>query len=57
MDWEGAVATAREWATRNVQGFSISGVEEEERKISFRAPCGSFYVTVPDKIGVEEWVY
>ena len=48
-------------------GFTVSGAEEQERylspewgggtrKISFRAPCGSFYVTVPEKMGSEEWV-
>lgn len=56
MEWERVVAAAKEWATKNSLGFSVSGVEEGERKISFRAPCGSFYVTVPDKIGAEEWV-
>ena len=48
-------------------GFTMSGAEEQERyhsrewgggtrKISFRAPCGSFYVTVPENVGSEEWV-
>ena len=56
MDWDGVVAAAKEWATRNSLGFSVSGIEERERKISFRASCGSFYITVPEKIGLEEWV-
>ena len=56
MEWDRVVAAAKEWASKNSLGFSISGVEEGERKISFRAPNGSFYVTVPDKIGAEEWV-
>lgn len=56
MEWDRVVAAAEEWTSKNSLGFSISGVEEGERKISFRAPSGSFYVTVPDKIGAEEWV-
>ena len=56
MEWERVVATAKEWSAKNSLGFSVSSVEEEERKISFRAPCGSFYITIPDKIGAEEWV-
>ena len=56
MEWDRVVAAAKEWASKNSLGFSISSVEEGERKISFRAPSGSFYVTVPDKIGAEEWV-
>jgi hypothetical protein len=56
MEWDRVVAAAEEWASKNSLGFSVSGVEEGERKISFRAASGSFFVTVPDKIGTEEWV-
>lgn len=56
MDWNGAVSSARRWAAASSLGFSVVGVSEDERKISFRAPCGSFYVSVPEKIGSEEWV-
>ena len=56
MDWNGTVAAAKDWAAGSSLGFSVDGHEQEERKISFKAPCGSFYVTVPEKIGTEEWV-
>ena len=56
MDWHDAVTVANDWATGNSQGFSVNGVVENERKISFKSPCCSFYVTVPEKIGSEEWV-
>lgn len=56
MDWDGALAAAKEWVAKSSLGFSVNAVVEEDRKISFQAPCGSFYVTVPEKIGSEEWV-
>ena len=56
MDWDGAVTTAHEWASKSSLGFSVDAIEAEDRKISFKAPCGSFYLTVPEKIGSEEWV-
>lgn len=54
--WEGVVSQARRWAGRSALGFAVSSVEEGTRKISFRAPCGSFYVTVPENVGSDEWV-
>lgn len=57
MDWKNSVSGARDWAARSSLGFSVTGVDEEERKISFTAPCGSFYLTVPEKIGSDEWVH
>lgn len=56
MDWQAATTAARDWAAQSSQGFSVGTVVENERKISFKAPCGSFYVTVPENIGSEEWV-
>ena len=54
--WEGIVSEARGWAARSALGFAVSSVEDVTRKISFRAPCGSFYVTVPENLGSDEWV-
>ncbi len=34
----------------------MSAVDEKSRKVSFRAPSCSFYITVPEKLGTEEWV-
>ena len=47
---------AGRWAGESALGFTMSRVEQGMRKISFRAPCGSFYVTVPENMGSEEWV-
>lgn len=56
MALEKLVSEARRWAGESALGFTVSEVEEGTRKISFRAPCGSFYVTVPENVGSEEWV-
>lgn len=56
MALEKLVSEANRWADESALGFTVSGVEEGTRKISFRAPCGSFYVTVPENVGSEEWV-
>ena len=56
MDWNGVVSSAKRWAAASSLGFSVTGISEDVRRVSFRAPCGSFYVTVPEKIGSEEWV-
>jgi len=37
-------------------GFTVTAVEEEDRRVSFRAPAASFHLTIPEKIGIEEWV-
>ena len=56
MSWKKAEDAAREWAQDNGAGFVVTAADKEARSISFRAPCGSFYVTVPEKTGSEEWV-
>ena len=56
MDWQTAMTAARDWAAQSSLDFSVGTVLENERKISFKAPWGSFYITVPEKIGSEEWV-
>lgn len=56
MALEKLVSEAKRWADESALGFTVSGVTEGTRKISFRAPCGSFYVTVPENVGSEEWV-
>ena len=56
MEWQAAMTAARDWAAQSSLGFSVGTVVENERKISFKAPWGSFYVTIPEKIGSEEWV-
>lgn len=56
MDWQAAMTAAKDWAAQSSLGFSVGTVVENERKISFKAPWGSFYVTIPEKIGSEEWV-
>ena len=56
MSWEKAEDEAREWAQHNGAGFNVIATDKEARSITLRAPCGSFYVTVPEKTGSEEWV-
>ena len=56
MALEKLVSEAKRWADESALEFTVSRVEEGTRKISFRAPCGSFYVTVPENVGSEEWV-
>ena len=64
---EKLVSEAGRWAGESTLGFTMSGAEEQERyhsrewgggtrKISFRAPCGSFFVTVLENVDSEEWV-
>ena len=57
MSWEKAEDEARKWALGSDADFALTAADKEARKINFRAPCGSFYVTVPEKTGEEEWVY
>lgn len=56
MSWEKAEEEARKWAQDSGVGFIVTATDKEARIINFRAPCGAFYVTVPEKTGEEEWV-
>ena len=56
MAWEKAVVEARHWAEGSAVGFTVIAADVESKRIAFRAPCGSFYVTVPEKSSGEEWV-
>ena len=56
MDWKNVVSSCRQWADQSAEGFTVTNVEEDSKKVSFRAPSCSFYITVPEKIGSEEWV-
>ena len=56
MAWTDTVSEARKWADASAQGFTVSAVDDEARKITLRAPSGSFYVVVPESIGAEDWV-
>ena len=56
MSWEKAEVDARRWARESAAGYAVTAADKETRRISFRAPCGSFYVNVPAKPGEEEWV-
>ncbi len=56
MAWEGVVSEARKWACGSTLGFTVTAIDEGSKKISFSGPLGSFYATVPEKIGLEEWV-
>lgn len=54
--WEEAADAARKWAQGSSAGFIVTATDKDTRIINFRAPCGAFYVTVPEKTGEEEWV-
>ena len=55
-EWCRWSAEAARWAEGNGWGFSVAGTEESARNIFLSAPCGSFFVTVPEHVGTEEWV-
>ena len=50
------VAQARSWIDATSAGVEEAGVDEEERKITFKTPSRTFYVTVPQQLGEDEWV-
>ena len=56
MAWESCALEARKWVDGIALGFAVSTLDEEARRISFRSPVGSFYITVPEKTGQDEWV-
>ena len=55
MAWDQAVLDARQWAESSDLGFAVVAADKEQRRLTLRARCGSFYVTVPEEEG-EEWV-
>lgn len=57
MSWEETEDEARKWAEGSSAGFIVTATDKDTRIVNFRAPCGGFYVTVPEKTGKEEWVY
>lgn len=57
MSWQNAVDSSQEWLQDSGKDFTLTNTDREARVIHFRASHGSFYVTVPEKQGIEEWVY
>lgn len=55
MDFSEAVSRAKLWSSEDSRGIELSGVKESERRLDFKCPAGSFFVTVPQK--QEEWVW
>ena len=55
MAWERAVLDAGQWSESCDVGFAVVAADKEQRRLTLRAPCSSFYVTVPEEEG-EEWV-
>ena len=56
LEMDPIVAQARHWNEKSSSGIEVSRVDEEERQITFRTAHTSFYVTVPQRLGDEEWV-
>lgn len=54
MSWPKAILEAQQWATSNSLGFFMVSKDEKARRITFRGPSTSFYVTVPESANFEQ---